>query len=176
MQKPEPAIVDVNHSMAASAEVVETSERSPETPTTFAALTTLCQTLERAVTTSDSLEPQTKTCIRKLTKAAQGAFADRSIMLNENEELFQQNCEKVVRESAKATMVGKAKVMKFEDIQAAKRVREQKEAKKQAGQDRRGKKQKPVPNGMADRDCEKGVALQEIASLGLDDFCRVIEF
>jgi hypothetical protein len=116
-------------------------EQPPEAPTTSDALTRLCLTLESTVAKSKSLDPDTRTHIRKLTKAAQGAFADRLIMLNENEELFEQNCEKAVRESANASIVGKAKVMEYEDIHKAKQLREQKELKKQAGRGRRGKKQ-----------------------------------
>jgi hypothetical protein len=92
MQKPVPAIEDADLSLNTAAftdKVVEDPEQPLKTPTTFTALTNLCQSRKRAVTTSHSLEPQTKARIRKLTKAAQGAFVDRSIMLNKNEEIFQ---------------------------------------------------------------------------------------
>jgi hypothetical protein len=79
------------------------------------------------------LDSITKTRIKKLANAAEDAFADRLIMSGEDEEVFQQNCKKATRGSAKATVVGKAKVMKYEDILEAQQLREQKELKKQAG-------------------------------------------
>jgi endo-alpha-1,4-polygalactosaminidase (GH114 family) len=79
----------------------------------------------------ESLGSETKFCIRKLTKATQAAFTNRLIMPNENEELFQQN-HKTVSKSAKETVVGKAEMMKYEGIIEARRLREEKELKKQA--------------------------------------------
>jgi hypothetical protein len=42
----------------------------------------------------------------------------------ENEELFQQNCEETARASTEATVAGKAKVMKYEEILEEQRLRE----------------------------------------------------
>jgi hypothetical protein len=67
-------------------------------------------------------------------------------MLNENEQLFEQNCEKEIRESANARTVRKVMMMKYEDIQKAKQLRDQKELKKQSGRGRRSKEhQQDVP-------------------------------
>jgi hypothetical protein len=57
-----------------------------------------------------------KLCIRKLANAAENAFAERSILLDENLLLFQQNNERAVRVFTKAMMKGNARVMKYEDI------------------------------------------------------------
>lgn len=181
MQKPTTSSIDTVPLLGAvtsPTHVTHVVEQPPKTPTTSDALTNLCHTIERAVAKSDSLEPATRTRLRKLAKAAQSAFADRLIMLNENEELFQQNCEKVVRDLAKATIVGKAKIMKYEDLHEAKRMREQKELKKQTAKGRCGRRpqQKRAQSAKEDRDYEKEAALREIKSLGLEQFCDVMEF
>ena len=45
-----------------------------------------------------------------MTNAAEKVFADRTILLDENLLLFDQNNERNMRKSIKATAVGKAKV------------------------------------------------------------------
>lgn len=55
------------------------------------------------------------------------AFAESSILHGENLLLVQQNCKKVVRVAIKATIVGRARVMKYEDIVKEQQLREEKE-------------------------------------------------
>ena len=62
------------------------------------------------------LDRSCKTQIYKLANSTEKAFADRAILLDENLLLFEQNNEINTRKSIKATVVGKAKVMKYEDI------------------------------------------------------------
>jgi hypothetical protein len=50
--------------------------------------------------------------IKKLANTAENAFAGRSMILGENEELFRQNCEKEVGASTRAKKAGNAPVMK----------------------------------------------------------------
>jgi hypothetical protein len=57
-----------------------------------------------------------KTQIQKLANAAEKAFADRAILLDENLLLFEQNNERNTRKPIKATAVGKATVLSYEDI------------------------------------------------------------
>jgi len=62
------------------------------------------------------LDTHTKLSIQKIADAAENAFAERAILLDENLLLFEQNNEKTTRTSIKATVVGTAKVMSYEDI------------------------------------------------------------
>jgi hypothetical protein len=62
------------------------------------------------------LDRTCKTQIQKLDNAAEKAFADRAILLDENLLLFEQNNERDTRKSIKVTAVGKAKVLSYEDI------------------------------------------------------------
>jgi hypothetical protein len=66
--------------------------------------------------------------IQRLANAAENAFADRAILLDENLLLFEQNNERNTRKSMKATAVGSAKVLSYEDIVEAQRQRDMKEA------------------------------------------------
>ena len=45
-------------------------------------------------------------------------------MFAENEELFQQNCEETTRASTETTVVGKARVIKYEEFLEEQRLRE----------------------------------------------------
>jgi hypothetical protein len=78
--------------------------------------------------------------IKKLVDAAKKAFAHRSIMLGEIEELFRQNCGKEVHAFIRAKKVGNAKVIKCEDILKKQQLRE-KELEKKATLGRRRRKQ-----------------------------------
>jgi len=55
-------------------------------------------------------ELQCKLRIEKMAKAAENAFADRTILLDENLLLFEQNNKKTTRNSIKATVVGSARL------------------------------------------------------------------
>jgi hypothetical protein len=103
----------------------------PKTPITSEALTALCRTIQRNAAVAGFTDSDMQTNIKKLTNAAEKAFADGLIMLGENEELFEQNCEKATRAFTKATVVGTARVMKFEELREEQRLREQKEVDKE---------------------------------------------
>jgi hypothetical protein len=176
MQKPIASSTDTTSLSNANTEYTHV-EQPPGTPTTSDALTMLRKTIEDTIAKSESLDSVTKTRIKKLADAAEDAFADRLIMLGENEELFQQNCEKATREPARATVVGTAKVMTYEEILEAQRLREQKELKKQAAPGRPKKKQPETSQGTRrDEGSKKERALREIVSLGLRKYYSVIEF
>ncbi|OCK80285.1 hypothetical protein K432DRAFT_393193 [Lepidopterella palustris CBS 459.81] len=118
--------------------------------------------------------------IKKLANATENAFADRSMMLGENEELFRQNCEKEVRASTRAKKVGTARVMKYEDILKEQELREKKESKKRARPGRPKKKQlepdQQKQNPKRRKYSERDTAISEIAASGLEDYCSVMEF
>jgi hypothetical protein len=72
--------------------------------------------------------------------AAEKAFAERALLLDENRVLFEQNNESNIRQSTRSTVVGKAKVMSYEDIVETQAKRNSKEAAVVKG--KRGRKWK----------------------------------
>jgi hypothetical protein len=132
------------------------------------------------LTGDGELDRSCKTQIHKLANAAEKAFADRAILLNENLLLFEQNNERNTRKSIKATTVGKAKVMSYEDIVEAQRQRDVKEAMADKVPRRgRGRPKRKSPTqvlGKRSRSQELEIAEQEITSLGMEEYCSVLRF
>jgi hypothetical protein len=86
-----------------------------------------------------SLDPASHFYIQKLANSAERVVTARNVLFEENSELVNQNNANTARASRKSVMVGKAKVMSYEDIVEAVRKRQEKEAVKSA---RRGRKRK----------------------------------
>ncbi len=63
-----------------------------------------------------ALKSPHKNHFQKLANAAEKAFADLAILLDENKLLFEQNSEKTSRVSIRSTVTGTAKVMTYDDI------------------------------------------------------------
>lgn len=63
---------------------------------------------------------------QKLANAAEKRFAECAIDLDENTLLFGQNSESNVHKSNRSTVVGKAKVMSWDDLEKAKADRDAK--------------------------------------------------
>lgn len=57
--------------------------------------------------------------IQKLANAAQISFAERALLQDQNQFLTRMNNEAKVRRSTKSVVVGKAKVISYEDIDEA---------------------------------------------------------
>jgi hypothetical protein len=74
------------------------------------------------------------------SSSTEKAFAECSLLLDDNRLLFAQNNEKVSRKSARSTVVGTAKVMSYEDIVEAQTNRDA----KAAGRISKRKKSAPV--------------------------------
>jgi hypothetical protein len=128
------------------------------------------------------MDERSKHPLQKLINAAQVSFAECTLLRDENQLLFKQNNEAKRRRSAKSTVLGKAKVMSFEDIEEARQKRAAKEAAKEAViPGKRGRKRKgptPAAEGKAKR-ARKGeveVAEDEIAAAGLEKYCSVLRF
>ena len=123
------------------------------------------------------LDSPSKHCLKKLANAAQKAFAERAL-LDENWLLFEQNNESNFRQSTRSTVVGKAKVMSYEDIIEAQAKRDGKEAVPAKGI--RGRKRKSsapvVVEAKRARKSEVEVAEGEIEALGLGNYCSVLKF
>ena len=67
--------------------------------------------------------------IQKVVNAAEQSFANCALLADENQSLIVQNNEKKVRQAAKATISGPAKIMTYEDIVRAQKARNENEAK-----------------------------------------------
>ncbi len=89
---------------------------TPKTLTTFENLVVLRKNIEMSLARQEVVNTYTKLSVQKIADAAENAFAKRAILLDENILLFEQNNEKTTRTSMKATIVGTAKVLSYEDI------------------------------------------------------------
>lgn len=129
----------------------------------------------------ESLEPVAKLCIRKLANTAENTFIERSILLDKNLLLFQQNNKRAICVSTKATIIGNTRVMKYKDIVKEQEARDEKELKLKApqGRPRLKREQQNLPKPELKRrrkTSEREEAVREIEAAGLVDYCTIIEF
>lgn len=106
------------------------------------------------------------------------SFANCALLDDENRELFKQNNEAKHRRSAKSTMIGKAKVMSYEDIEEARAKRAAKEAaaaSKKRGRKRKGSALAAGVRAKKARRSEVEVAEDEIAAGGMGNYCSVFQ-
>ena len=82
--------------------------------------------------------------IQKLNNAAERVFAERTLLFEENQVLIDQNNEKRRRQSKGAKVAGRAKVISYEDIEAAQASRAAKEAGR--GKRKRARKLTDIPD------------------------------
>lgn len=124
------------------------------------------------------LDSSCKTQIQKLANAAEKAFADRAILLDENLLLFEQNNERNTRKSIKATAVGKAKILSYKDIVEAQRQHDMKDARADVVCSRGRPKRKSSFQVLGKRSCSQELvaAEQEIKSLRMEEYCSVLQF
>lgn len=86
------------------------------TPTSARSLEVFQQHLEDG---ADSLRGTSNAPLEKAVKALRVAFVDRALLREEVRGLLEQNCEKRNRKSLKRIVVGRGKIMSYEDIFAA---------------------------------------------------------
>ncbi|KAJ5472057.1 hypothetical protein N7539_008626 [Penicillium diatomitis] len=137
------------------------SDEPPVTPVAFDGVCLLRKIIEEDVR---NLDVRGKLCFQKMLNATEKAFAGRSLLLQRNQELFQQN-EKEIRQVVKSTVVGKATVMKYEDIVEAKRKREEKEFSRVLKK-RKTRRKTPEPREN----------IQAHAPRPMEEFCSVLQF
>jgi hypothetical protein len=89
-----------------------------------------------------------------LEHAAEGAFADRTLILEENRYLFQSNMAKEARQSRGMALLGTARVMTYEDLARARTANEVKKVRKS----RRVRKPIPRVSDTRVQDEQMGVA------------------
>ena len=72
-----------------------------------------------------ALDDHSRRCLPRFANAAERAMTARDLLFKENFDLLKQNNEDHTRESSNSTMVGKAKIMSYEDITEAKQKRDE---------------------------------------------------
>jgi hypothetical protein len=154
-----------------------------QTPVTTEALMSLRNLIEQD---AHVLDETSERRLQKFANATQISFAECALLQDENRLLFKQNDEAKRRKSTKSTVVGKAKVMNYEDIAETQGKRAAKEAAKEiaAASGKRGRKRKsPAPEPGAPelkarvaRMSEAQVAEGEIAARGMENHCSVLQF
>ncbi|PVH67467.1 hypothetical protein DL98DRAFT_642015, partial [Cadophora sp. DSE1049] len=138
-----PAIYAMNAAAYLQNEAVQT----PATPMSAEGLMSLYNQVKQDTEQLDATSTQRlQKRVQKLANAAQVSFTECALLNNRNQFLTEANNEAKVRRSTKSAILGKgkAKVMSFEDIEAARTVRAAKDAVKSKG--KRGRKRKnPEP-------------------------------
>ena len=143
------------------------------TPVTSEQFASLRKTIEQNMPTLDEYNQQ---CLQKIVNAAEKFVSARDLLHQECSDKFKQANESDARASIRSIVVGKGKIMSFEDIEEARAKREKKEV---AQARRRGRKQKsstsgPAPHrGNQTRAEELEEADCEIDALGLRSYCSV---
>jgi hypothetical protein len=93
--------------------------QTPVTPVSAEALTSLHNIIKQEAQTHNGPNVQRlQRHVQKLANAAQVFFADRALLCDQDQFLHRINDEAKVRRSTRSVMLGKAKVMSFEDIEA----------------------------------------------------------
>lgn len=114
--------------------------------------------------------------VQKLYNAAEQSLANCALLTDENKSLVEQNCEKKARQAVRATIPGPAKIMTYEDIVLARRVREEKEAGVGTRKRKRAAKALSDTQGKSSHQAEVAAAERQIAAAGLSEHCGVLVF
>jgi hypothetical protein len=148
-----------------------------KTPTIAENLLSLCKRIEESIAHSKEINGPYKRNIQKLANAAENAFTNQAILLDENLLLFEQNNEKATHKSIRATVVGSARVMSYEDIVEAQKQRNIKETAAEAAWGRRSKRG-PLTQVLRKRSCDQELeeAEHEIRGSGMAEYCSVLDF
>ena len=146
------------------------------TPTTSQNLAVLRQEVYKDLQKGGPLDTLSKLRIYKLANVAEIGFAERSLLLNENELLFEQNNEAECRKLVKSKVIGTAKVLSYEDLVQAELDRDIKEAVGRGSRGRRKSNRATQNNspvrGKRSRSVELEEEVNKIRQLGLSDFLR----
>jgi hypothetical protein len=115
--------------------------QTPMTPVLAGGLASLQNLIKQDAYTLDGTSIQRiERHVQKLANAAQISFAESALLHDQNQMLIRMNNEAKVRRSTRSIVLGKAKVMSFEDIEVARAARAAKEVIK--GKGKRGRKRK----------------------------------
>jgi hypothetical protein len=101
---------------------------TPVTPITTEAVMSLHGLIKQYACASDEQSKQyLQICIQKLASATQISLAKQTLLQDQNESLMKVNKEAKARRSTRSIILGKAKVMSFEGLEAARAKRAEKE-------------------------------------------------
>jgi hypothetical protein len=115
--------------------------QTPVTPVSAEGLASLQNLIKQdAYSLNETSTKRLERHVQKLANAAQISFAERALLHDQNQTLTRMNNEAKVRRSTRSVVLGKAKVMSFEDIEVARAARAVKEVIK--GKGKRGRKRK----------------------------------
>ena len=116
--------------------------QTPVTPATAEALIPLHNLIKQDAHTLDEIsKKRLQRHVKKLTSAARVSFAECALLQDQNQFLIKVNNEAKVRRSTRSVVLGKAKVMSYEDLEEARAKRAAKE-KTSSGKVKRGRKRK----------------------------------
>jgi hypothetical protein len=129
----------------ASTDVLDDVPRTPTTPVTPVTTEALTSLHDLIIKDTHVLEKTSKDRlqrrVQKLASAAKVSFAEQALLKDRNHFLLQINREAKTRQSTKSVVLGKAKVMSFEDLEEARAKRAAKE-QALASKPKRGRKRK----------------------------------
>jgi hypothetical protein len=150
-----------------------------QTPVTAEEVLSLQGYMERNAHAQDEASKQRLlTCAHKISKCAQTSIAEGALLKDENKLLFKQNNEAKVRRSAKPKMVGKAKVMKYEDIEIERRRLAMKEADVAAKKSRQKRKDPTITRAAQSKKARRSevkIAEDEVVTQGMGEYCSVFQ-
>lgn len=118
---------------------------------------------------------QSRLYLEKLANATEKVFADRALLLDENKLLFEQNNEKTTRDFMRVTMVGRAKVMSYDDMVEAQRRRDEKESRRPLAKKSTETPRVATAMMLSSADREALEAQREMDTLGLLQYCHVLD-
>jgi hypothetical protein len=140
---------------------------TPVTPVTVEALMSLHNLIKQdacAAASDEASRQRLQRRVQKLASAAKISFAKQSLLQDHNRLLYRINNEAKVRRSTRALIIGKAKVMSYEDLDKARVARAAKDkAAAEKGKGKGGRKRK-VSVQEAESDIEDEVGAQEAES------------
>ena len=136
------------------------------TPATTEALTSLHNLINKDAHALDKTSKQRlQRHVQKLASAAKTSFTECALLQDQNRFLLKTNNEAKVRRSTRSVVLGKAKVMSYEDLEEARAKRNAKE-KAIASKGKRGRKRKnPAPETEAEVEVGSSVPKDKVARI-----------
>lgn len=117
--------------------------RTPNTPVTSEGLLSLQNLINQDAHSLDEVSKRRlRKHLQKLANAATTSFAERALQEEQIRFLYKVNNEAKVRRTTKSVVLGKAKVMSYDELEEARAKRAAKEHAAAAGNGKRGRKRK----------------------------------
>ena len=143
--------------------------QTPVTPVSAEALMSLQNFIIKKHALDETSKRNLARHLQKLTKAGQISFAKSVLQQHQIRFLINLNDESKVRRSTASVVLGKAKVMSYEDLEEARAKRAEKDAAKEAkGKGKRGRPKNAAPGVGASEDSAKRTRKRKRATLESD--------